>query len=60
MKLSVLKVLKGKPYYLSACIYLLIGLEYMPKVLKPGKRVRSEMIKELAEELECAKMTTLF
>jgi hypothetical protein len=32
----------------------------MPKVLRPGKRVKREMIKELAEELECAKITTLF
>ena len=60
MKLSLLKVLRGKAYSLKDCMYLLIGLEKSPKVLKPGKRVSSEMIKEEADELECAKMTTLF
>jgi hypothetical protein len=33
-------------------MYLLIGFEKMPKVLKPGNKVKSDMIKELAEELE--------
>jgi hypothetical protein len=31
---------------------LLIGFENTPKVLRPGKRVRRDMIKELADELE--------
>lgn len=60
MKLSLLKVLKGREYYLKACIYLLMGLEKMPKALNPGNRVSKETINELAEELECAKITTLF
>ena len=60
MKLSLLKVLKGKAYYLKDCIYLLIGFENKPKLLSPGKRVRREMINELADELECANITTLF
>jgi hypothetical protein len=29
-------------------------------VLRPGKRVRREIMKELADELECANITTLF
>jgi hypothetical protein len=41
-------------------MYLLIGLEKMPKELSPGKSVSSESMKELADELECAKITTLF
>lgn len=60
MKLSLLKVLRGRAYSLKDCIYLLIGFEKTPKVLRPGKRVSKEIMKELAEELECAKMTTLF
>lgn len=60
MKLSLLKVLKGREYSRRDCIYLLIGFEKIPKALRPGKRVMREMMKELAEELECAKMTTLF
>lgn len=60
IKLSLLKVLNGREYSLRDCMYLLIGLEKIPKALRPGKRVRREMIKELAEELEWAKMTTLF
>jgi hypothetical protein len=55
-----LKVLRGKAYYLKDCIYLLIGLENTPKVLNPGKSVSKDIIKELADELECAKITTLF
>jgi hypothetical protein len=39
---------------------LLIGFENSPKVLRPGKRVRREIMKELADELECANITTLF
>jgi hypothetical protein len=60
MKLSLLKVLRGNAYYLSDCMYLLTGLENRPKVLRPGKRVSRDMMKELAEELEWAKTTTLF
>ena len=60
IKLSLLKVLRGREYYLKDCMYLLIGFENRPNVLNPGKSVRSEMMKELAEELECAKITTLF
>jgi len=60
IKLSELKVLRGRAYYLKDCIYLLIGLENNPKVLRPGKRVRREIMKELADELECANITTLF
>lgn len=60
MKLSELKVRNGKAYSLRDCMYLLIGLLKIPKVLNPGKRVNSDSINELAEELECAKMTTLF
>ena len=60
MKLSLLKVRNGRAYSLSDCIYLLIGLEKSPKVLSPGKRVSRLIMKELADELECAKMTTLF
>ncbi len=41
-------------------MYLLTGFEYTPKVLKPGKRVSKEIINELADELEWAKITTLF
>ena len=41
-------------------MYLLIGLEKSPNVLNPGKRVSRDMMKELADELECANMTTLF
>jgi hypothetical protein len=52
MKLSVLKVRRGRAYYLNDCIYLLIGLEKIPKVLSPGKSVSSDIINELAEELE--------
>ena len=52
MKLSLLKVLRGKAYSLKDCIYLLIGLEKSPKVLKPGKSVSNEMMKEEADELE--------
>lgn len=60
MKLSELKVRNGKAYSLRDCMYLLIGLLKIPKVLNPGKSVNSDNIKELADELECAKMTTLF
>lgn len=60
IKLSLLKVRSGNEYYLNDCMYLLMGLEKMPKVLRPGNRVRREIINELAEELECAKITTLF
>lgn len=60
MKLSELKVRNGNAYSLRDCMYLLIGLLKIPKVLNPGKRVNSDSINELAEELECAKMTTLF
>ena len=60
IKLSLLKVLKGRAYYLRDCMYLLIGLEKRPKVLNPGKSVNSEIMKELADELECATITTLF
>ena len=60
IKLSLLKVLKGKAYSLKDCIYLLIGLENNPKVLNPGNSINSEIINELAEELECAKITTRF
>ena len=37
----------------------LIGLEYIPNVLKPGNNVNKESIKELAEEAEPANITTL-
>ena len=60
MKLSLLKVRKGRAYYLRDCIYLLIGFENRPNVLSPGKRVKREMMKELADELEWANITTLF
>jgi len=60
MKLSELKVLKGKAYYLRACMYRLIGLEYTPNVLSPGNRVRRDRMKELADEEEWAKITTRF
>lgn len=60
MKLSVLKVLRGREYSLKDCMYLLMGLEKMPKELSPGKRVRSDIINELADELEWANITTLF
>ena len=60
MKLSLLNVLRGNAYYLKDCIYLLIGLEKSPKLLSPGKRVNKDIMKELADELECAKITTLF
>jgi len=60
MKLSLLKVLSGSAYSLRDCMYLLIGLEKSPKVLNPGNKVSKEMMKELADELEGAKMTTLF
>lgn len=60
MKLSELKVRSGSAYSLRDCMYRLIGLLKMPKVLSPGKRVRRDRMKELAEELECAKITTRF
>ena len=60
MKLSELKVRNGKAYSLRDCMYLLMGLLKIPKVLSPGKRVNSDNMKELADELECAKMTTRF
>lgn len=60
MKLSLLNVLRGRAYSLKDCMYLLIGLEKSPKLLSPGKSVSSEMINELADELECANITTLF
>jgi hypothetical protein len=60
MKLSVLKVLRGRAYYLKYCIYLLIGFEYIPKVFNPGNNVSNETIKELADEQELAKTTTRF
>ena len=60
MKLSELKVRRGRAYSRRDCMYLLIGLLKMPKVLRPGKSVNSDRMKELADELECAKMTTLF
>lgn len=60
MKLSELKVRRGRAYSLRLCMYRLIGLLKMPKVLNPGKRVSSEIMNELADELECAKITTLF
>lgn len=52
MKLSLLKVLRGSAYYLRLCMYLLIGFENNPKVLRPGKSVRREIMNELADELE--------
>jgi hypothetical protein len=60
IKFSLLKVLNGREYSLRDCMYLLIGLENIPKALSPGKRVRRDMINELADELEWAKITTLF
>lgn len=60
MKLSLLKVRRGREYSRSDCMYLLIGLEKIPNALSPGKRVRRDMMNELAEELECANITTLF
>lgn len=60
MKLSELKVRNGKAYSLRDCMYLLMGLLKIPKVLSPGKSVKSDRMKELADELECAKMTTRF
>ena len=60
MKLSLLKVLRGSAYSLKDCMYLLIGFEKSPKLLNPGKRVSKDIMKELADELECAKITTLF
>lgn len=60
MKLSELKVRKGKAYSLKVCMYLLMGLLKSPKVDSPGKRVRREMMNDDAEEEEWAKITTLF
>ena len=60
MKLSELNILRGRASSRRDCMYLLMGLEKMPKVLSPGKRVRREMMKELADELECPNITTLF
>jgi hypothetical protein len=60
MKLSALKVLRGSAYSLKDCIYLLIGFENIPNVLNPGNSVSNETMKELADEQELAKMTTLF
>lgn len=60
IKFSLLKVLNGREYSRRDCMYLLIGLENIPNALSPGKRVRRDMINELADELEWAKITTLF
>lgn len=59
MKFQDENILNGKSYSRKACIYRLIGFENIPKVLIPGKSDRRDNIKELAEEDECAKITTL-
>ena len=41
-------------------MYLAIGLEKIPKVLWPGKRLNKERIKVLTDEEECPYTTTLF
>lgn len=60
MKLSEEKVLRGKAYSLKVCMYRLIGLLKRPKALSPGKRVKSEMMNDEADDDECAKITTRF
>jgi hypothetical protein len=60
MKLSELKVRRGRAYSRRVCIYRLMGLLKRPKVLRPGKSVSREMMKEEADEEECAKITTRF
>lgn len=59
MKFYEENIRSGRSYYLKACIYLLIDLENIPNVLIPGNSDKSERMKELAEEEECANTTTL-
>ena len=58
-KLSELNNLNGNAYSRSDCMYLEIGFEKTPKVLRPGNNDIRDKIKELADEEECANTTTL-
>ena len=52
IKFSDENSLRGSEYSLSDCMYLLMGLENIPKVFMPGNSDSRERINELAEDDE--------
>ena len=60
IKFSVENNFKGNAYSRRDCIYLLISLEYIPKVFSPGNSEINDKMNELALEEECANTTIRF